>query len=560
MIGMTLALGVIATSCSDWDDHYDMAPDSNANATIWQNLQSNSKLSQFAALVKKAGYDQVLNGSRTLTVWAPEDGTFNYDSINAIDDKDLLNEFVLNHIANSNYPASGAINEDIHMLNKKVMNFSGSDAYTMDDLMVLEPNIASKNGVIHAISGSMQFHENVYESISPDKYPVDSFSAYFHKYDVKQLDEANSVPGPVVDGHLTYLDSVVNLSNTMCYLYSAYINSEDSSYTMILPTNTAWEEAITANKNYLQYAKSVVYHDPTKANSDTKTDTTYTYNIGLLQDSLSKASVLSQIFFNNNLYGTGGNQTLKNYAGGQLNCDSIVTTSHRRFYRSDANAIFQGATRLEKSNGSVWLADKLNFHPWAGMNPLISYLAINYLISTEMTAHTYYVSKTERNPKVSGDMALYVEVSNSDGNPTVSFPLRGARSNTTYNIYVVLVPANISDTTITNPLPNMFQASLQYNNAKGAIARKNLGTIRDNDVTKIDTTLVGSFEFPVSYVGLDDVYPVLTLQSRVTTSNLSKYDRTLRIGGVLLVPKELDDYIESHPDYYYSYDAAGSSY
>ena len=67
------AAGTVTMSCSDWDDHYDAetAVVGSAKSTIWENLSSNSNLSQFADLMKKAGYDAVLNTSQTYTVWAP---------------------------------------------------------------------------------------------------------------------------------------------------------------------------------------------------------------------------------------------------------------------------------------------------------------------------------------------------------------------------------------------------------------------------------------------------------------------------------------------------------
>ena len=68
-----LATGVLFTACSDWDDHYDAgkAVEGTATSTIWENISSNANLSQFADLIRKTGYDDVLNTSQTFTVWAP---------------------------------------------------------------------------------------------------------------------------------------------------------------------------------------------------------------------------------------------------------------------------------------------------------------------------------------------------------------------------------------------------------------------------------------------------------------------------------------------------------
>ena len=78
-----LATGALFTACSDWDDHYDAgkAVEGTATSTIWENISSNVNLSQFADLIRKTGYDDVLNTSQTFTVWAPLNGTFDYDDL-----------------------------------------------------------------------------------------------------------------------------------------------------------------------------------------------------------------------------------------------------------------------------------------------------------------------------------------------------------------------------------------------------------------------------------------------------------------------------------------------
>lgn len=43
--------------------------------------------------------------------------------------------------------------------------------------------------------------------------------------------------------------------------------------------------------------------------------------------------------------------------------------------------------------------------------------------------------------------------------------------------------------------------------------------------------------------------PYVRIMSNVTSSKLSVFDRTLRIDYIYLIPKELDDYIQQHPDY-----------
>ena len=86
------ALLIACTSCSDsWDDHYDTAT-SGSEQTLWHEISANSNLSDFSSVLsntyiyrhhKKStvSYADLLNSGQAFTVWAPQNGTFNKDSL-----------------------------------------------------------------------------------------------------------------------------------------------------------------------------------------------------------------------------------------------------------------------------------------------------------------------------------------------------------------------------------------------------------------------------------------------------------------------------------------------
>ena len=101
-IGVILAATMLtATSCSDFSDYNDTPADANpaGNQTLWQNISANGDLTDFASLVKKAGFDVELDNSKSFTVWAPKNGTFNVTDYASLSKEDLLQQFVKNHIA-----------------------------------------------------------------------------------------------------------------------------------------------------------------------------------------------------------------------------------------------------------------------------------------------------------------------------------------------------------------------------------------------------------------------------------------------------------------------------
>lgn len=567
-----LAMGAMTTACSDWDDHYDNNGISgSASETIWENIQANANLSQFADLLHKSGYDDVVNASQTYTVWAPLNGTFNYDSLSVLSASSLKDYFSKNHIARFNYPASGAVNDKVTMLNKKVMSFVGNGSYTFNGVELETPNVASSNGVLHVTKGMIPYMSNLYESLDSLVYPIDSISRYFHNYDLKVLDEDNSVQGPVVDGRITYLDSVFIETNALTKLHNALINSEDSNYTVIVPTNSAWQKAYNQIKKYYNYKPFTYVKDVPQSNINSLKpeyiDTLSRHlDFALLHDSIIHYTIAEDLFFNNNMY---GNKVLNNLqTGAHLATDSVVSTLYSIFYGEDASMLFEGAQRIEKSNGNMWLTDSLRMRPWISWNPIIKIQGEQGVANAYNAGSTTITSitKSEQNPDVKGtvsnDNYITISPASASSNPEAIFYLPEVRS-AEYAVYICFVPENINSSTyVDKVLPNRVMVTIGYNDLSGTPKeqRMKVGTSNyfTNDVSKVDTVYVGDFTFPICYYGTgkcsstQEAYaPYIRITSRAQSSN---NDRNLRIDYIMLVPKELDNYIKEHPGYKYQHD------
>lgn len=568
-----LAAGAMTTACSDWDDHYDNnGVSGSASETIWENVKANANLSQFADLMHKAGYDEVINTTQTYTVWAPLNGTFNYDSLNALPLNNLKQHFAMNHVARFNYPASGSVDAAVTMLNKKVMPFLGNGTYTFNGVEVVSPNVASSNGMLHVTNGMVNYMANLFESLDSMALPIDSISRYFHNYDQKVLDEANSVKGPVVDGRLTYLDSVFVEHNILLYLHKALIHLEDSNYTMLLPSDEAWQKAYKAVKSCFNYKPFTFVKDIPQTNL--KKATAENYDTGstkldfdLLNDSIIHYMICKDLFFNNNLY---HNRVLNDLqTGAQLSVDSLVNTDRSIFYGNDASDMFADARRIDKSNGSMWLTDSLRMRPWLTYNPIIKIQAENGAAKSYNAGATTIVpiAKAEQNPDIQGTVSngyyLTITPSSPASNPEAIFYLPGVRS-TTYAVYVCFVPENINASTYTdNVRPNIVQVTMGYNDLKGKPQEQPLKVgktqLFQSDITKVDTVYVGDFTFPLCYYGTgisnvtqESYAPYVRISSRASSKNPG--DRNLRIDYIMLVPKDLDNYIKEHPGYKYQHE------
>ena len=562
-----LAVGVFMVACSDWDDHYDadVTAIGTASSNLWENISTNAELSQFATLLQKTGYDQVLAESQTYTVWAPKDNTFDFNYYNSLSTDKLLREFILNHISRYNYAVADEKTPTIYMLNEKAMNFTQGQISGVG----IANTLGTSNGVLQMLDGQLPFLYNIYESLEPGEFAIDSISDYYHGYDIKVLNELKSVQGPVVDGQITYLDSVFDESNRLYTLYYAYINREDSNYTMIIPTNEAWTKAKESISQYYNYVDKFTFKET--AVSTGEKDAEVEINAPYLRDSMMNYMIVKDLFYNNNLY---DHEALKSLpSGSTLQVDSLVSTSFSKIYREDAANLFSGLTRVNRSNGAVFVADSLRMRTWTSWNPMIKVEAESstYVLDKNINRATGYptsVTSGTQNPAVQGEVSnnryLYLDPASATAAPEINIYLPNVRS-TTYNIYCVFVPEHITNTYLSEDelKPTKWVANIGYNDETGAAKKlytsASGGITIENDPTKIDTVFVTEFTFPIAYVGTGEYYPYLRLTSRLRSSERTKYTNAMRLDCVLLIPKEMDEYIKAHPDYKYD-DDGGSGY
>ena len=513
----TVVAAMTLTACSDWDDHFDANTSvlESQHSSLWQNIEKTGNLSQFASLLKKTGYDEQLSASQTFTVWAPVDDSFDYATLSNQSNDRITREFIENHIARNNYPASGQLEESIYMLNEKKMLFSGASEYDIQGVSLVTPNLSScSNGTLHAIQGRLPFLSSIYESLVNFDDEIDSISSYILSFDEKKIDETKSKKGPVTNGEQTYLDTVYYEHNDLFDLYDSYINKEDSSYTMIAPTNKAWDKAMATIHSYFNYVPEFEFIE--KPADSRVVEKVKIQDAVAMQDSISKVVMISSLFYNNNIYDNKKLKTLKE--GETLNCDSLVSTSRVKMYGEDAADLFANTKRIENSNGSLWVTtdDTLRMRTWTIWNP------------------------------------------------EIFFYLPNVRS-TEYSVYVVFVPANINSKYYAEPLKkNHLEFTFAYADEKGKMTEE---VIKDIDTAvdtlqnvpgmtaKVDTTYVGDITFKTSYVGLytsDQSYaPYMRIRSRVSSKQAATYDRTMRIDCIILRPKDLDNYIKAHPEYKY---------
>lgn len=574
-ITMMVATCLAATSCSDFDDYNEVPAENNVSAslTLWENIKNNKELSQFASLVQKSGYDKLLSASRTYTVWAPLNETFDFDKWSAADSSDLRFKFIENHIANFNHYISSPINERIQTLNSKTYSFEGNhEKGTFGGVQIAKSNVPGSNGVLYTLDGEAIYHYNFYEYLTANQ-ENDSLAKYILQYEQKILDENNSVAGPIVDGIQTWEDSVMILKNGLLNDMDADIDLEDSSFVMLLPTNEAWLKAYETIKKRYNYSKGKVisenfYMDKTTFKQEQVTDEV---NAAYLSDSLTRQLIaLPLVFSTKNWY----NRWLEG-VNPDFN-DTLQCTVRGKFSNPDELLRYKSA-EIQMSNGMGYVVDSLAFKPWEWYtsyasrsncdaykyaNTPVSYTVTN--LRSDLPAFDFCLPKLfytgtikyERlEPKLtSSEMSIYYNINSVTAG--------------TYSVYCIMLPPDgDADHAAYEPepemLPSLFNASINVFNPEtsktmelffkpgeptplkeGPKSSDTEGKCKEwafsNDINKLDPVYLGDVTLDVCYRHLTNCHPTIKIAvPKLHKDVTGKYSRILRIARVIMVPVEL---------------------
>ncbi len=537
---LTCGLATLAfTACTDtWDSHYQPKPELNATETLWDLIEADPELSQFEAYVKATGYDQYLNQNRFYTVWAPVDGSEFYHThpLEGVSDS-MINvykfEFVENHIADYNHAATGVMSDNqIKMLNGKYNRFEGNaGSYTFKEVPVKNTNIAAKNGLLHKTESNAIFTANIWEQL--DKIEsVSLLNGFLKSYDEVIFDEVNSVQGPMVDGKVTYLDSVVIEHNAWFDRFGT-VNREDSSYTMFAPTNRAWSEMLEKTKTYFVYDEETPDRDS-------------------LQDVMAKDFMCRFLVFSNSMQ-KSPTDSMTAYCYTNM---SGYGRTQREVFKGDAlkRLYANEVEKLELSNGTLHVVDSYNYRTF--WHDTLRVQGESLYSTEDGAAISEYINAIKSYATISKDsVEKYKHLHNGTvgvyqpSSPTARAQLTYTIPNvlsSKYRVKAVFVPANFINYRDTVLLPNKFNATLNYRDEKGRKKNISLGKNLLNDPTKVDTmTLIPTnapegvdyFEFPCNEFNAGTSSTLTQLVLAITVgSRETEFDRTFRIDQVFLEP------------------------
>lgn len=447
----TALICMVAVSCQDkaWDDH--ISDKGISDKTLMQVLEEQPELSTFAAIVRENGIDELLSSSQTFTIFAPSDNAMENFTLAS----DTLTQFLNNHICRYTYTLGDVLDADEQMLRIKMLNEkyqyleNAGGQLKFGGLGSVLSTQGVSNGVLNIIDNIIPFYRNIYEEINSNQ-ATDSIGKYLRSMDQYTFDAAASTVIGVNDkGETIYGDSVMIYANPYMRTFGD-IYKEDSLYTMLVPTNTAWNKQYEKLKKYFRaFGNGSTSTSGIKVNGSFETEGRFADS---LTDAHTRQALVQDLVFRKNI-------DVNNPEG-----DSIISTSGHVFHAP--RYLFAGAEKREVSNGQMYVTDELLFPATESWHNEIIVEAENSANYTSQYCSSTSSRSVEDFPqfagKVSKDHFLYVRPSSlSFQKNTVRFTLPNTLAGM-YDIYIVTLPASAVDTSLVSDPEQMKSTRLNF--------------------------------------------------------------------------------------------------
>jgi len=576
VLGLALA-ALTFTACTDtWDDHYDSLGDSSTGVhegSLWQAISSDPQFSNFARVLEECNYKSALNGSQVFTVFAPTNDKFSAAEADQLiaeykaqadsvlqENNTVVKEFIQNHMALYNHSFSDLRTDTLVLMNGKYAVLDKD--MTLNGVKIDKVNQLYANGVLYTLNDQMKYLPNVFEAFRKD-HDYDSIYSFLYNnhYYYREFIPSQSVPGSIVNGKTQYLDSVFAQRNEL-FSYLGYINSEDSNYIMVAPTNEVWKNLIEEYQSYFDYPDKYEERDSmgyTMSRLAIVTGTTFSRTFN--SDNALKDSAMSV-------------GCIRNYTE-RIAVWGVPFEYYQYFKPLDPKGALNQTEIMTCSNGEVRKATEWNIDKRMAFHTYI----ISDAYDLKEVSKTKEESKPDSVPTVSTlsvevptyNKAFYGRVWGNEFlefipnypalNNSVTYTLSNVLSNIGYDIYLVTVPALAKDTLASSDdrLPTLLKCTLtapgmpetvmgNENDPRYSSSNKTFMTTPDS----IDYFLLAEdFKFPKCTYGIADesFQALLKIETKVSSSQLRKktHTRTMRINCVLLVPHGSLEVVDALP-------------
>jgi uncharacterized surface protein with fasciclin (FAS1) repeats len=227
-----LYMGLAFYGCSDNLEEHVAITDSNLQKSLTQRIAEDSELSKFSELLGQSGYDEILNASKSYTVWIPDNEAMSMVSSEMLNDAEQLDRFISNHIALSSF-STDMIKDtlSVQMLSNKYADFVDTPSSIAGVHISLADQYAA-NGVYHIIDHDLAPRFNLWEYIvaNPGNHEQNSFIGSLDSFDLFNVEQ--QIEGDVEEARDT-------LANELLRIYD--LQDEKKKFTYFLMADDGFE-------------------------------------------------------------------------------------------------------------------------------------------------------------------------------------------------------------------------------------------------------------------------------------------------------------------------------
>lgn len=494
---MILCFSTLLVGCKDeaWEDHYEQQ-DIRLENSLLTVLSADSELSTFLGLLKQTEYYSLLNSSQAFTIWAPTNDALSNVPSSILNDPDLLEQFVGNHVSRFSYNSSSVYSEPllVRMLNGKYIEFSNvQDNLNFGEVDLIEQDLLSSNGILHTINDVLLVNPNIWDHLNQNEanYPI--LMDYLNQFNETVFDEENSVViGTNTLGQTVY-DSIFSSSNAF-FKTIGYLNSEEERFTFIGLTDDVYTNTYDVLDDYYQF--------PVQDSIKSNTDKTIFSNLNFLNVELE-----------------------------DVDASPLISTTGNILSLSSSNIIED----YDLSNGNLFVVDQLALDPEDIIYKPIRYEAENTERRELASLSDFTMQKTFSITESDRFFSIVSLLDNPDGSDSNNY-FEVSFSNVLsadYNIYVKFVPIGAEQQTKLK-----FEFSYvdeNQNTIVDQIPARIIGNLEDGRLQIGDT-----YSIPV-FINeeLNNNYSVkFKVIVDVSEPELLLYDRRFGIDYIELVPAE----------------------
>lgn len=553
LVTLPLAGGVasgVLSSCSDWSDHYE---DGNgvtgSNTTLWEEIQNDPQLSDFAEVLSAiritrqnkattTSYAENLMGGRAYTLLAPVNGTFDKNALiqqammSNSGDSAVEKSFAMNHILNSPYSIGGTKDgQKLLLLNKKYAVFSGNK---VNNINIRQSNIHCKNGIMHILEEPLPYSYNIYEALTNLPQFKDAAGAVLKKYNIQEFDEAATKAGNTEigqeEGLTIYADSVMREVNKMVDAL-ARLKDIDSVYYVTVPSAEGWNKAWQEAKDAFKYPAPVVE----KADS--------------LQEYYAYRALMDDAIYSMTTVNGKQNDSIVSVKYNSKNWD-FDPRLHVFQKPYEAGGVLNGAEKvIDCANGKIFQMKEWSLDATKTYHKFIEVEGESYeSYRLSLPDSKFTVDPVKYTPKyevttAGGDSiskgrfiilspnALY---STNNWNTTIRIP---NTLSATYDVKIVLLPVSVKSSS-EKARPVKFKAILNWIDENGNFVSEKINKEFQSDPYKVDTiTIKEDWELPACSYNMTNNGIGLTLETTVGSRETGKFTRNMYLDAIVLTPK-----------------------